>query len=485
MAVGPISRKPNYPQVYKKPYTPPPPPPERTNAPNPAVRTPTDQLVAPPSKELSAVVGGAAPIAAAPPPDDDFAPAALTLGVGATGPEVAALQERLVAAGFDPGPVDGIFGPLTEAGVQSFQQAAGLPTDGVASPELFAVLDALENPPAPDAPPASAPIAEAPAEIPAQAPVPGEVPPTGELPPEAQPPAFGSPEVQGNLARLPDPAQDPEVFLFAVQRATADFQNRLSNGEAAQDPQVISQDLQALATAFSAAGEAGAAQAQALSSMAQLALVPGVPATFQQELIRSFTNDGGNVGNIEKAIQSARNLEDPELTQALYATIAATVPAAIAASPESDAQALEQRGQLATLLGNPNVSPDVRRRLGQGFNGDGDFSDFTKAVEDANTKEDYTAILAFQLANAEMVQQGNGLAAPVTAEALQFLANNFDNLAEGRIFNKLENILKDPEKAFQFLQEAEDAATSEVQKALIEDFAKLFPEELIAQGVFN
>lgn len=64
----------------------------------------------------------------------------LVLQRGAVGPEVTALQERLVAAGQRVG-VDGEFGPGTTAAVKAFQQAAGLKPDGVVGPATAAALD--------------------------------------------------------------------------------------------------------------------------------------------------------------------------------------------------------------------------------------------------------------------------------------------------------------------------------------------------------
>lgn len=48
------------------------------------------------------------------------------------GDDVAELQQRLSALGFDAGRVDGIFGDLTSAALGEFQRNAGLPVDGIA-----------------------------------------------------------------------------------------------------------------------------------------------------------------------------------------------------------------------------------------------------------------------------------------------------------------------------------------------------------------
>jgi hypothetical protein len=47
---------------------------------------------------------------------------------------VRELQRRLRRHGERPGPIDGLYGPLTEGAVQRFQQAEGLATDGVVGP---------------------------------------------------------------------------------------------------------------------------------------------------------------------------------------------------------------------------------------------------------------------------------------------------------------------------------------------------------------
>jgi len=50
---------------------------------------------------------------------------------GSSGTAVRQLQEALKEAGHDPGPIDGEFGPATEAAVRAFQQEKGIAVDGV------------------------------------------------------------------------------------------------------------------------------------------------------------------------------------------------------------------------------------------------------------------------------------------------------------------------------------------------------------------
>jgi putative chitinase len=54
-----------------------------------------------------------------------------TLRQGSRGEDVAQQQRQLKAAGFNPGRVDGIFGPKTEAAVKAFQSTRGLNSDGI------------------------------------------------------------------------------------------------------------------------------------------------------------------------------------------------------------------------------------------------------------------------------------------------------------------------------------------------------------------
>lgn len=52
------------------------------------------------------------------------------LAKGAAGSKVKTLQVRLEMQGYDPGPIDGIFGARTKAAVKDFQQAYSLKADG-------------------------------------------------------------------------------------------------------------------------------------------------------------------------------------------------------------------------------------------------------------------------------------------------------------------------------------------------------------------
>ena len=53
---------------------------------------------------------------------------------------VSYLQQRVIDNGFDPGPVDGIFGPRTEAAVEALQTSAGATADGVVGNQTWGVL---------------------------------------------------------------------------------------------------------------------------------------------------------------------------------------------------------------------------------------------------------------------------------------------------------------------------------------------------------
>jgi N-acetylmuramoyl-L-alanine amidase len=56
------------------------------------------------------------------------------------GDDVAELQQRLSALGFDTGRVDGIFGDMTSAALGEFQRNAGVPVDGIAGASTVSAL---------------------------------------------------------------------------------------------------------------------------------------------------------------------------------------------------------------------------------------------------------------------------------------------------------------------------------------------------------
>jgi zinc D-Ala-D-Ala carboxypeptidase len=70
-----------------------------------------------------------------------------TLSQGMSGDDVAQLQIRVAGyPGYDDViAIDGVFGPATEAAVERFQAAYGLGVDGIAGPQTFGQIYALQN----------------------------------------------------------------------------------------------------------------------------------------------------------------------------------------------------------------------------------------------------------------------------------------------------------------------------------------------------
>ena len=56
------------------------------------------------------------------------------------GDDIATLQSRLIEMGFNPGRVDGIYGPLTELAVKDFQRSVGAKVDGHCGPATIIAL---------------------------------------------------------------------------------------------------------------------------------------------------------------------------------------------------------------------------------------------------------------------------------------------------------------------------------------------------------
>lgn len=64
---------------------------------------------------------------------------------GSTGGTVSTIQQKLVNWGYFSGPVDGIYGPKTQAAVKKFQQKNGLKVDGVVGPATLSALGIAES----------------------------------------------------------------------------------------------------------------------------------------------------------------------------------------------------------------------------------------------------------------------------------------------------------------------------------------------------
>jgi len=67
------------------------------------------------------------------------------LSSGSSGDAVTALQRKLYAMGFNPGAIDGIFGPRTDQAVRRYQEQKGLQVDGIAGPETFTSLGMMDD----------------------------------------------------------------------------------------------------------------------------------------------------------------------------------------------------------------------------------------------------------------------------------------------------------------------------------------------------
>src|SRR5579871_4060552 len=75
-----------------------------------------------------------------------------TVRQGSKGPQVQALQQKLQAAGLDPGPVDGDFGPQTKKAVVQYQKLHGQDPNGVVGQQTWASLNGDTYHPGPASP---------------------------------------------------------------------------------------------------------------------------------------------------------------------------------------------------------------------------------------------------------------------------------------------------------------------------------------------
>ncbi|GAE29903.1 peptidoglycan recognition protein family protein [Halalkalibacter hemicellulosilyticus] len=67
------------------------------------------------------------------------------LSIGDQGSDVKEIQQRLDELGFNPGPLDGIYGSQTEDAVIRFQRTAAIKVDGVVGPQTREQLDRFEH----------------------------------------------------------------------------------------------------------------------------------------------------------------------------------------------------------------------------------------------------------------------------------------------------------------------------------------------------
>jgi peptidoglycan hydrolase-like protein with peptidoglycan-binding domain len=74
---------------------------------------------------------------------DEVVSGSTLLRSGSRGEAVRQLQAFLENAGYDPGPVDGVFGPKTGSAVEAFQRSRGLTADGVVGPMTRAAIQSV------------------------------------------------------------------------------------------------------------------------------------------------------------------------------------------------------------------------------------------------------------------------------------------------------------------------------------------------------
>jgi peptidoglycan hydrolase-like protein with peptidoglycan-binding domain len=142
---------------------------------------------------------------------------------------VRGLQLRLRRLGFRPGPVDGLFGPMTEGAVERFQVARGLPGDGVVGPDtrkplLAGTVGQARRPARDRAAPEQRTTRDRPPAV--DAPPPRDVAPdTGGAPPVAakpQPSDGLAPEVAAGLGALAAALLLGGAWLLGSRRRSAE-----------------------------------------------------------------------------------------------------------------------------------------------------------------------------------------------------------------------------------------------------------------------
>jgi peptidoglycan hydrolase-like protein with peptidoglycan-binding domain len=102
---------------------------------------------APVADPTTTTTSSTAPITStAPPTTTTTVPADGRLLPGMQGERVRALQQRLVALHYDPGPVDGRYGAGLTSAVMAFQKVVGMPRNGRATLDVLAAVAAAADP---------------------------------------------------------------------------------------------------------------------------------------------------------------------------------------------------------------------------------------------------------------------------------------------------------------------------------------------------
>lgn len=103
--------------------------------------------IAPVSPSPSPSVAGVNPAPTTSAPGTTSAPPAPTeVRLGDRGPDVLALQRRLMSLGYWLGEPDGVFDDATRHAVTAFQKSAGLKRDSVAGPQVMTALASASRP---------------------------------------------------------------------------------------------------------------------------------------------------------------------------------------------------------------------------------------------------------------------------------------------------------------------------------------------------
>ena len=105
---------------------------------------PTTAPAPPPTPGITSATAPPASVARAPRPPAAPLPG---LGIGARGPEVLALEQRLSELHYDPGAIDGLFDSSTAFAVVAFQKVTGMARTSRATDDVIAALQTATDPP--------------------------------------------------------------------------------------------------------------------------------------------------------------------------------------------------------------------------------------------------------------------------------------------------------------------------------------------------